>query len=185
MIFSSQLGRWATVVAVFVVVGAFAGARGLRPALAACSDPDRYWYGTSGNDSKTDNENKKDHWFFLAGADYGRSLACNDPEIVGDIGNDDIGGGSGDDWLEGDAGADYIYGGQGADFMDGGDGADHIYDQEGPATGAPADLDTAYGYANDDTIDVRDGDTYDAAYGGGGTDTCIVDVTAEAHNCER
>ncbi len=54
MIFSSQLGRWATVVAVFVVVGAFAGARGLRPALAACSDPDRYWYGTSGNDSKTD-----------------------------------------------------------------------------------------------------------------------------------
>jgi hypothetical protein len=134
---------------------------------------------TPSADSKTDNEGLRDTWYFRGGQDYGRSQACDDPAIYGEGGGDDIGGGSGNDFLLGGDQADDVYGGQGDDGLSGDAGSDRLYDREGPATGAPYDVDVGEGKGGNDTIDLRDGDDYDLAKGGAGTDTCQVDRASE------
>lgn len=165
----------------------------MMSARAACGTAE-YWTGTTEADIKYDTQDGVDednHWFFLEGGDFGRTLACNDPEVYGDVGRDDIGGGSGSDTLYGGKNDDKVYGGQGSDSLSGdelaaGSGNDTISDKEGPSTGAPSDTDFAWGGGGGDTIDVQDGDTYDSANGEGGTDTCRVDHSSERGNgCEN
>jgi hypothetical protein len=167
---------WAAALLGFFL-GAVTGLRMLPAGAQTCQFAT--WVGTDGADSKTDNEGLRDTWYFRGGQDYGRSQACDDPAIYGEGGGDDIGGGSGNDFLLGGDQADDVYGGQGDDGLSGDAGSDRLYDREGPATGAPYDVDVGEGKGGNDTIDLRDGDDYDLAKGGAGTDTCQVDRASE------
>lgn len=152
---------------------------------AAC--PTENWTGTSAMNVKYDDADGVDEnntWFFLAGNDFGRSLACNDNHLYGDTGNDDLGGGAGDDRVDGEGGGDVILrGGNGDDILSGGVGNDIMQDQEGPATGSPSDFDIVFGDEDDDSIDVQDGDNGDLASGGPGQDECFIDHTSERDSC--
>ncbi len=58
-----------------------------QSAMAACST--EFWTGSSAANVRYDDGDGVDennHWFFLDGNDFGRSLACNDDEVIGDVG---------------------------------------------------------------------------------------------------
>jgi hypothetical protein len=76
--------------------------------------------------------------------------------------------------------------GQGDDGLSGDAGNDNTYDLEGPNTGAPNDVDLGEGKGGDDRIEFNDGDTYDLAKGGAGTDVCVTDSRPieEDSSCE-
>lgn len=163
--------------AAVALIGLLAGgllSLGLRSATAQTCEF-YTWTGGPDRDVKTDTVGRRDTWYMRGGPDYGRSLACNDPAIYGEDGGDDIGGGSGEDYPLGGNQADAVYGGQGDDGLSGDAGGDNIYDLEGPNTGAPNDVDVGEGRGGDDRIEFNDGDTYDLAVGGAGTDVCVTD----------
>jgi hypothetical protein len=166
-----------TAIALCGLTAGLIGAMSLAPATGqGCND--EYWTGT--NDPNTryddgDGDFEDNHWFFLEGNDYGRSLNCSDPEIWGDAGHDNIGGGGSEDELFGDSGSDNVYGGDGNDILEGGLGDDFLQDDQG------IDADILDGEdGENDIIDVADGDWGDFAYGGaGGNDECRVDHQME------
>src|SRR5215211_1625759 len=60
------------------------------------------WIGTSGDNTKIDTSDgvdEENQWWARGGMDYLRSLACDDIDVHGEGGGDDVGGGSGDDNL--------------------------------------------------------------------------------------
>jgi Ca2+-binding RTX toxin-like protein len=85
------------------------------------------------------------------------ALDGNDVVRAG-AGNDTVQGGQGDDAVWGAGGSDSLVGGQGKDVLRGGSG--------------------------DDVLDVTDGVGGDRAFGGRGTDRCIVDANDVVHGCE-
>lgn len=181
------LGSWKTQIGVILVAFVAGFALGLNPMTASAACPTENWTGSSAANIRYDDADGVDEnntWFFLGGDDLGRSLACNDNHLYGDVGDDDLGGGSGNDYVEGENGPDHIlYGGKGTDIVTGGPGYDVLIDNEGPATGAPEDVDDLFGDEDNDSIDVQDGDNWDLAAGGAGSDTCLVDHTSEKSSC--
>lgn len=77
--------------------------------------------------------------------------------VRGGAGDDTIFGATGDDALYGDGGNDRIIGGNGRDLLDGGEGAD--------------------------TLDAKDSLAGDSAYGGAGSDVCLVDAGDVQQSC--
>jgi Ca2+-binding RTX toxin-like protein len=112
--------------------------------------------------------------------------------LFGFAGNDLILGGPGSDEIEPHAGHDVVSGGadgdelcasQGADVILGGGGDDRVGTCGGPSVGA----DRYFGGPGNDqiwSIDDRLLETSDVVDGGGGTDTCTVDLNDTAINCE-
>jgi Ca2+-binding RTX toxin-like protein len=97
-----------------------------------------------------------------------------DNNIYGGSGNDVLGGGAGNDALVGYGGNDTLNGGDGADYLVAGDGADTV-------NGGNAN-DVMFGDAGTDTLDGGDGDDWldggteaDTMSGGTGNDFYIVD----------
>jgi serralysin len=83
--------------------------------------------------------------------------------VYGEVGDDSLDGGSGEDHIFGDIGNDVILGGDGIDYLRGDAGADALF--------GGADSDFLHG---DDGDDILDGGTgSDTLYGGSGNDTVI------------
>lgn len=178
------VSRWALVALVGWSSGAIAGLGWLTPASAgACAYEFREWTGDSAQDVRDtdDGEDEENDWWFHGGRDFGRSLACDDLDIMGQADNDDIGGGSGDDILYGGLNNDAIYGGASdlfvGDHLDGGDGGDTIEDLE------PDDAEIIDAGPGQDDTDVRDGDFQDDTDGGAGSDDCKSNTGDTEVNC--
>jgi Ca2+-binding RTX toxin-like protein len=115
--------------------------------------------------------------------------------LYGSRGDDRLEGGPGDDYVEGGSGENRLEGGPGNDtFLSysendtfyGGEGRDTMEDPS-PFGGRfpdsptpPPDTDRAYGGADDDRIDVHDGDTDDVVSCGDGRDTVRFDKIGTA-----
>jgi hypothetical protein len=69
-----------------------------------------------------DGDDEQNLWRLHGGADFARSLACDDGQVSGADGIDDVGGGSGADDVAGGANDDDVYGGQSGVFGDSLDG---------------------------------------------------------------
>jgi Ca2+-binding RTX toxin-like protein len=111
---------------------------------------------------------------------------AGDDSATGLEGNDTIKGGSGDEYgvcsgcgpgLEGNGGNDIIKGQSGEEDLYGGGGNDNLYTGRG-------NYDNGYGEAGDDFIKTVDQVGNDTADGGDNTDTCRIDPTDTAVNCE-
>jgi hypothetical protein len=97
--------------------------------------------------------------------------------------NDRVNALRGDDRLEGGPGDDSVFGGGGDDALYGGEGRDMLRDEDpfgrnstDPSyTPPPPDTDRVYGGADNDFIDVHDGDTDDVVSCGEGQDTVRFD----------
>ena len=93
----------------------------------------------------------------------------NDNSLIAGKGNDFLYGMGGNDSLFGDEGNDYLNGGDGNDYLYGGDGDDRLYGGTGDdILYGDAGNDTLYGGAGDDILYGGDGD--DKLYGGTGHD---------------
>lgn len=129
-----------------------------------------------------DGDDEENTWTFGGGYDFGRSLNCPDPEVRGELGNDDIGGGGFHDKIYGDTGADDLYGGNSAlfgDRVEGGDGNDYIADHEGD------DPELLAGGNGSDIIHGDDGDGFDNLAGGSQEDWCYSDPGDNETSCEH
>lgn len=117
----------------------------------------------------------------------------NNPNLQGTSGNDEIYGFDGADVAHAKAGNDDVHMGAGNDEGYGGDNADHVWGgvsggccshgdwllggsgQDTLEDDQSSDFDLVCGEANDDVIDVSDGDGQDSGYGGGGSDAISQD----------
>jgi hypothetical protein len=151
---------------------------------------DEFWTGTNSANTRYDDGDglqEDNHWDFLDGNDYGRSLDCGDSDVDGGSGQDNLGGGGDNDSVWGHGGDDTMYGGEGNDSLYGGEQSDVIQDDQGGATGN-SDFDYGVGEDGvDDVVDFLDGDVDDSANGGAGSsDHCLVDHTSEkTGGCEN
>jgi Ca2+-binding RTX toxin-like protein len=96
--------------------------------------------------------------------------------------NDRVNALRGDDRVEGGPGDDSVFGGGGDDALYGGEGRDMLRDEDpfrrnstDPSYTPPPDTDRVYGGADNDFIDVHDGDTDDVVSCGKGRDTVRFD----------
>ena len=134
----------------------------------------------------------------LDGTDFNDRIAGlgDDDALYGYGGDDRYEGGGGDDYVQGGGGEDRFEGGSGNDELRGYSDKDTFYGGEGrdtivddapygrnprfPDYTAPPDTDRASGGADDDRIDVHDGDTEDAVSCGEGRDTVRFDKIGTA-----
>jgi Ca2+-binding RTX toxin-like protein len=114
-------------------------------------------YGTSASDSINGTPDQDTIWAY-GGWDYVDAKDANDV----------IHSGSGRDASHGAGGRDTVYGGADGDDLWGGNGDDELVDSESEADW---DGDNLYGNADDDYINMEDGDGNDRGYGGPGIDS--------------
>jgi Ca2+-binding RTX toxin-like protein len=120
------------------------------PAPAACTTI----YGTDNSETITGTDGCDIIWAYAGG-----------DTVLARAGGDELHLGAGNDFGNGNENSDTIYGGAGRDSLLGSGGPDVTYDNE------YNDVDTHCGGANDDTLNMGDGDGGDVGYGEGGTDT--------------
>jgi Ca2+-binding RTX toxin-like protein len=175
-----MLARRAAIALSCAALAGFLGGRIFgQPAAHAgtgCPNEPIDWPSTAQDVKDTDDGVDEDNrWNMHGGQDKARSLACDDGTVTilgidGQDQNDDVGGGSGQDWIGGSANNDDVFGGDSPQFQGdslyGGDGSDYLADLE--TDGA----DVLNGNDGDDTLNADDGDPFDHLNGGQGQDDC-------------
>ena len=156
---------------------------GLAHAGAVCTT--EVWNGTDladGRFDSTDMVDESNYWYAHDGSDYLRSLPCDDPDVVGQRDNDNIGGGSADDSVFGGLGNDDVFGGDDHDHLFGDGGDDSVTDLEGTDID-DAQGDNSHNASGEDVIHVDDGDGSDHADGQSGADICYTDAGDTRTSC--